>query len=236
MLLFVRTRSTALCKKSLHIFAYLFLLFNLSISLTGCGFQLRGAMNLSNNISPIYFEQGSLFDLGREIKALLLTNKITQVTTAAQSKMQLILLAEEKSQRVLSVDGSGRVKEYLLIYEVNFEIASASGLASGVRDKLVSDPGQAGSGQAGSDQADATLASTQTLRLTRSLVFDADAVLAVTNEADILYRDMQRDAARLILLKLQAGSVTAAASVAISGVRDKLVSDPGWTGLANASP
>ena len=48
--------------------------------------------------------------------------------------------------------------------------------------------------------------------LTRSLLFDPEAVLAVTNESEILYRDMQKNAARLILLKLQARSGNRAAA------------------------
>ena len=42
------------------------------------------------------------------------------------------------------------------------------------------------------------------ISVARSLLFDPDAVIAVVNESEILYKDMRRDAARLILLKLQA--------------------------------
>jgi outer membrane lipopolysaccharide assembly protein LptE/RlpB len=38
------------------------------------------------------------------------------------------------------------------------------------------------------------------------LLFDQNAVLAVTNESEILYKDMRRDTARLILLKVKARS------------------------------
>ncbi len=196
MLLTVQTIAVNLCKKNLHALVLVALLLNLS----ACGFQLRGAIDLSKDISPVFLQQGSLFDLAREIKLLLDVNKIEQVATAAQSKTQLILLTENKKQGVLSVDGNGRVIEYLLTYQVNFEIAFAS----------ASDPTPASSAPA----------SIQTVKVTRSLVFDPNAVLAVSNEAEILFRDMQRDAARLILLKLEA-----------FGVRDKLVSAPG---LANS--
>ncbi len=49
----------------------------LSISmLNACGFKLRGALELSQNMSPLYLQQNSLFELGRQIKPLLATNEI----------------------------------------------------------------------------------------------------------------------------------------------------------------
>ena len=156
------------------------------ISLYACGFQLRGSINLSADLSPIYIEQNNAFDLAREIRALLATNKIKVVEDASRSKAQLILLNEEKSRRVLSVDGSGRAREYLLHYKVNFIIKAAAEYTE-TKDKADTIP-------------------QDSISVERSLLFDPDAVLAVTNEAEILYKDMRRDAARLILLKLQARS------------------------------
>jgi len=150
-------------------------------SLQACGFQLRGAVNLSTDLSPVYLEQNGVYDLAREIKSLLITNNIKLADTISQSKSQLVLLSEEKSRSVLSVDGSGRAKEYLLMYKVNFRFDS-------------------------SQKKDKTSTDSEQISITRTLLFDTDAVLAVTNEAEIIYRDMRREAARLVLLKLQAGS------------------------------
>ena len=80
------------------------------------------------------------------------------------------------------MDGSGRAREYLLTYSVDFVIKIKK--SADVSDSL---------------------------SISRSLLFDPDAVLAVTNETEILYRDMQRDIARLVLLKLQALSLKNAA-------------------------
>jgi len=152
------------------------------LMLYACGFQLRGAINLSEDIAPVYIEHGTLFQLGREIRNLLATNKIEVAAKESQSRSTLVLVREGRDRRVLSVDGSGRAKEYLLTYTVDFVIKNK---------------------QSG-DTSDS-------LTITRSLLFDPDAVLAVTNETEILYRDMQRDIARLILLKLQALSLKNAA-------------------------
>jgi outer membrane lipopolysaccharide assembly protein LptE/RlpB len=164
--------------------------------LYACGFQLRGSLNISDEVAPIYIEQNSVFELGQEIRSLLATNNIEVAQVEAQSKSKLVLINENRQRRVLSVDGSGRAKEYLLTYTVNFAIQVEQ-----------------------SDEA------TDTLSVSRSLLFDPDAVLAATNETEILYRDMRRDIARLILLKLQARARNLSENS--SGVRDKPVSDPG---------
>ena len=164
-------------------------------SLHACGFQLRGSINLSEDISPIYIKQGNMFDLARDIKLLMESNKIQVADSVGQSKSQLTLLNEDKSRRVLSVDSNGRVREYQLNYKVDFIVNTASLMA------VVTENATAGSNQ---DSAPLDAIAHDSVSVARRLIFDPDAVLAVTNEAEILYRDMRHDAARLILLKLQA--------------------------------
>ena len=158
----------------------------LTLITAGCGFQLRGALDISPDVSPLYLQQNSVFELGREIKALLATNKIAVADSAAQASSQLVLLNESKQNRVLSVDGNGRAKEYSLSYTVNFiiTVSTSAKQAEDVQIKPVQD----------------------TLSLSRTLLFEPDAVLAVANETEVLYKDMRRNAARSILLKLQARS------------------------------
>jgi len=147
-----------------------------------CGFQLRGALDLSQDISPIYLQQNNLFELGREIKALLNANKLQIAENEQQAKAQLALLSETRGRRVLSVDSNGQAREYLLNYTVNFSIKIKQ--TTGINQQGRQD----------------------TISVRRSLVFDSEEVLAVANQSEILYKDMQRDVARLILLKLQASS------------------------------
>lgn len=172
----------------LHIFVFMAMV----VSLHACGFQLRGSINLSEDISPIYIEQNSVFDLAREIKSLLATNNIKVVENAKQSKAQLTLLSEEKTRRVLSVDGSGEAREYLIIYKVTFAINTKQTETSGTEKTAI-------------ENSEDSI-SQDSISLSRTWLFDPAAVLAVTNEAEVIYKEMQRDAARLILLKLQARS------------------------------
>lgn len=147
-------------------------------TINACGFQLRGAMDISQDIAPIYIQQNSAFELAREIKMLLVSNNISMVNEQSAAVSELTLSKETKQQRVLSVDIDGRAREYLLMYTASFSIKIKQ---EKQRDDSVS--------------------------LTRSLLFDTEAVVAVANESETLYKDMQRDAARLILLKLQAQSL-----------------------------
>jgi len=152
--------------------------------LQSCGFQLRGALDLSADISPVYLQQNDAFDLGRDIKSILQTNKIAISEYANTANSRLNIVNESRARRVLSVDSNGRAKEYLLSYTVQYTIKIK--------------------------QQEAVA---ESISVSRSLLFDPEAVIAVDNEAEVLYRDMKHDAARLILLKLQAHSRNAAAII-----------------------
>jgi len=167
----------SLVKMSMANKLHLLILILAALVVHGCGFQLRGALDLSKDIAPLYIQQNSVFELAREIKLLLEKNKIAVTEAPAGANTQLALLSENKKSRVLSVDANGRAREYQLTYTVNVAIKIR-------QSKEVQD----------------------SISLSRSLLFDSDAVLAVTNESEILYRDMRKNAARLILLKLQARS------------------------------
>lgn len=146
--------------------------------INACGFQLRGAMDISQDVAPIFIQQNSAFEIAREIKDLLASNNLSIAKNEEQASSQIALNKETKRRRVLSVDIDGRAREYLLNYTISFTVKIN-------QSKQIND----------------------SLSLERSLLFDTDAVVAVANESEILYKDMQKDAARMILLKLQAHSL-----------------------------
>ncbi len=181
-------------KNSQHGIQRLTLLMLFVLTLHGCGFQLRGAVDISQDVAPIYIQQNSAFDLFREIKTLLAANKISVTEKQSEANSQLILLNEANTRRVLSVDTDGRAREYLLTYTVNFS----------VKIKQMKEVGES-------------------ISLKRSLLFDPNAVNAVANQSEILYKDMRRDASRLILLKLQAHSLNAEKQEAAMEVKPVVV-------------
>ncbi len=156
----------------------LLVLLIMFLMIQSCGFHLRGELNLPQNLSPMFIEKNTAFELSREIKSLLANNSIGSTDDEEASNAQLELVTETKKRGVLSVDSNGRAREYRLNYTVVFSFKAQD--INIEMDKIV---------------------------LSRSLLFDTGTVLAVENESEVLYREMQRDASRLILLKLQAYSL-----------------------------
>ena len=37
----------------------------MALALSACGFKLRGSLDISQELSPLYIEQNSVFELGR---------------------------------------------------------------------------------------------------------------------------------------------------------------------------
>jgi LPS-assembly lipoprotein len=153
--------------------------------LTACGFKLRGSLDLSGDIEPVAVDTSSLLELSRIVRSMLEQNNVSVITednrATQQPRSTIRLLSESRQRRVLSVDGSGRATEYQLQYRLQYAL-----LTDTMAEKIYN------------------------IELQRNLVFEPTAVLAVENQAEVLYQDMQKDAARLILLKLQAISQPAA--------------------------
>ena len=100
--------------------------------------------------------------------------ELTDDPAAAASVLEI---SQEKNTRdVISVDTLGRAREYRLIYRLTFTLQA--------------------SGEAVIDKSN--------IQLTRNLLFNPEAVLGVTEETENIYRDMVRDSAGQILLRLQA--------------------------------
>ena len=187
----------------------------MALALVACGFKLRGSLDISQELSPLYLQQNSVFELGRELKSILSTNGIEVAKNDASANASIILHNEGMSNRVLSVDGSGQAREYQLTYTVSFSIVLKGQQAQQAGSTPVSDMSVAATETAdtAADDGGSTEAvegkqqlKVDTVTLNRTLLFQQDAVLAVTNESEFLYQDMRKSAARMILLRLQAQS------------------------------
>ena len=118
------------------------------------------------------------------MKGLLRSNNIELAQTSGKAKATLTLLKEQRNRRIITVNSDGRANEYLLTYSVDVKFSGAA-IAQNQNGKSAKQI-------------------VETITLNRTLIFDPDVVLAATNEAETLYRDMKRDAARRIMLRLQA--------------------------------
>ena len=146
-------------------------------TLAACGFQLRGAYNLPEHLSPLFLDKDSMsLLLYKELRSTMIASgaELTEDEATATSILQIS--REQKTRDVISVDSLGRAREYRLIYRFSFTLQAS--------EEAVID--------------------NSNIQLTRNLLFNPEAVLGVAEETENIYRDMVRDSAGLILLRLQA--------------------------------
>jgi len=165
-----------ICLKNKKLF-WLFLV----LSLTACGFHLRGAFQLPEELSTVYLGAKSSTVLVEDLRLILKTNGSLIVSDVTKANSSITIEKEKNTQRVISVDSSGRAREYELTYEVVFSVKTH---AENEKSKINIE--------------------NKKLKLIRDYVYDSEAVLGKSREKNILIRDMQRDASRLIMLQTQA--------------------------------
>ena len=150
-------------------------LFVACLALAGCGFHLRGTANVP--FETIYLPSatgGIALDLKRNIQA---GTRASVVDDAKKADAVLQLTEETRSKEILSLTGTGRVREYQLRYRVGFRVHDGKG----------------------GDYVPQT-----TIQLTRDIAFNDSAILAKEAEEGLLYRDMQNDMVQQIMRRLAA--------------------------------
>lgn len=133
--------------------------------IAGCGFQLRGSYLLPYESLYIGGSEYSLViaNLKRAIRA---TGATRLADSASDAQATFLPTSEAKEPIILSLSGSGRVREKRLRYRYGYRIVDAKG-----RDLVL--PG--------------------VIELNRDLSYADSDVLAKTQEEDLLWRDMESD-------------------------------------------
>ena len=161
------------------------LLFLLSFLIISCGFHLRGSYDLSAILPEVQIvgvNQHS--ELGRELIRALTAAK---VNVSDESETILTITKNNLSKRVLSLDSAGRANQYELSYQLNFTLV-----------KKV----QAQAKEKSSKQQLVDLIPAQNISEKREYLFDANLVLAKTDEERRLNNDMQQAAILQLLRRL----------------------------------
>jgi LPS-assembly lipoprotein len=146
---------------------------------TGCGFQLRGSR------APIDLPFGTVFialpttselhaQLRRSIEA---TDKTRVVGDAKAAQVTLAIVGDSQAKNVLSLDTSGKVREFQLVRTLSVRVHEATG-----RDWLP----------------------TTQIVVRRDMYFSDQQILAKEAEEAMLWRDMQSDIAYQIMRRLAA--------------------------------
>jgi LPS-assembly lipoprotein len=147
----------------------------LALTLAGCGFKLRGTADVPFESVFVPGARGGIaLDLKRNIQA---GTRAKVVEDEKQADAILQFTQELRQKEILSLSGTGRVREYRLIYQVGFRVHDGKG---------------------------AEFVAPNTIRLTRDISFNDTEVLAKEAEEGLLFRDMQTDMVQQIMRRLAA--------------------------------
>jgi LPS-assembly lipoprotein len=148
-----------------------------ALALSACGFQLRGSATVPFNTLYIpNAKTGIALDLKRNIEA---GTQAKVVDDPKGAEAILDLAGENREKIILSLTGTGRVREFRLRYTVNFRVHDGKG---------------------------AEYVPTTIVQLTRDVTYSDTEILAKEAEEQLLFRDMQSDLVQQILRRLSSAS------------------------------
>ena len=151
-------------------------IFCLTLLLTACGFQLRGAYNLPYESLFISLPDASVIGAGlkRQIRA---GGGTRLVDTMEEAQGTFLQVSEVRERQILSLSSAGRVREVRLRFRYAYRVVDAKGRE---------------------------LVPTTGVELTRDISYDDSAVLAKEQEEQLLWRDMENDLVQQLLRRLSA--------------------------------
>jgi len=144
--------------------------------LSACGFQLRGSYTLP--FDTLYISLPATSELHAMLKRGIEASTRTRVVDSAkEAQVILSILGDAPSKNILSLDTSGRVREFQLLRTVTYRVHDAAG-----RDWLP----------------------LSRVALHRDISFSDTQVLSKEAEEALLWRDMQGDLTQQMLRRLSA--------------------------------
>jgi LPS-assembly lipoprotein len=150
--------------------------------LAACGFHMRGTAEVPFDVLYVpSASSGLALDLKRYILA---GTKARVVDSAKDADAVLVFLGETREKVILSLTGTGSVREYQLRYRVSFRVHDGKG---------------------------GEFVPSNTITLTRDITYSDTEVLAKEAEEQLLFRDMQNDMVSQIVRRLAASHKPSAA-------------------------
>ncbi len=143
------------------------------IFIAGCGFHLRGQIELPYR--SVYV-QGGQDGLAVALQAALRLGHAGRLAPSAEKAESVIdIMSVQNSKVIVALSGIGRVREFQLQYRVQYQLITPKG-------KVILAPAN--------------------LLLARDMTYNDAQVLAKGAEEQLLYRDMQKDAAQQIMQRI----------------------------------
>jgi LPS-assembly lipoprotein len=148
----------------------------LTATLAACGFQLRGSYALPFNTLHIGVPETA--ELHAQIRRNVEAGSSTKVvSTAAEADASLNVLSDRPQKNILSLDASGRVREFQLVRTFSFRVVDAKGNVMIAPSQIV---------------------------IRRDISFSDALVLSKEAEEVLLWRDIQNDLVQQLLRRLAA--------------------------------
>jgi LPS-assembly lipoprotein len=146
-------------------------ILSLALLLSACGYHLRGAFQLPENMKNVYVEGGSgpLLD---QFKQVLKTSSANLSSSRTGAGIVIKVANEEFNRRVVSLSSRGKSNEFELEYRMDYEFANAK---------------------------DALLMERQTVDIRREYYNDQQFVIAKENEENVIRNEMYQQAVQTIL-------------------------------------
>ena len=149
----------------------------LLLTLAACGFKLRGTAEVPFETLFLPGATGGIaLDLKRNIQ---IGTNAKVVDDPAKAEAVLQFTEETRQKEILSLTGTGRVREFQLRYRVGFRVHDNKG---------------------------GEYVPQSSIQLTRDVTFNDTEILAKEQEEQILFRDMQTDMVQLIMRRLAAAT------------------------------
>jgi len=183
-------------------------------SVTACGFHLRGSGgNYTLPFRAMYIGLPESSPLAIDLKRNIRVNGHTAVVSEAKyadGVVEVITDPEKtRSKTILSLNSNGRVREYLLSYNIVFRVKDRAG--------------------------NELLAPTQ-ITLTRPITFNETQLLAKEQEEALLYKDMQTDLVQQMMRRMAAIKLSATPAANAAPVAPSLPAAPAVPVMPSAAP
>ena len=151
------------------------LIFTISLSLmTGCGFHLRGVIDLPESLSTIYVKAPQV-ELRDELTNALETSGATVVKNPAADSATISINRAQYRREVRTVDERGKSTGYILFLDVDYTVVDSEG---------------------------ATLIDKTRTTARRDYTFDDTQALVAVRQEGILKEEMREDISQSILRRL----------------------------------
>jgi LPS-assembly lipoprotein len=152
------------------------------ISITSCGYHLRGSIPLAPSLHHLYLETKDPYgQLSRYLKQFLKVSNVTLTDKPEDASAVLVIVQETTSQVLLGISGTQQTRQYNLILTVTFQITDPLGKS---------------------------LTPIQSMTETRSFTIKSDQILAGSNEASNLYNQMRQAIVYDIMARLGSIEIT----------------------------